>query len=217
MITGLLIAILILVSIVGGGMVLAQWRRALGGAPARPALPGGAPGSSAGGLDDGAKLLNRTVADLRPGDVLTIDGRDFVVDGVIFYDEEGHRWNAGKLSDAGESRWLVVGLERGGALTARLMVEATDIEIEGMPPEVLVTPETRYTLDRRGTATAQVRGETGIRLRAEAGAGAAERCRWWLYETPGADTLLVEQWAGTYRVLRGKKVNPGMIELLPGS
>jgi hypothetical protein len=207
MITGLLLAILILVSVIGGGMVLAQRRRELAGGPARPALPAGD--------GDGGKLLNRTVADLRPGDVLTMEGKDFIVDGVISYDEEGHRWQAGKVSDAGDVRWLVVGLERGGSLTARLLAEATDIEVSGMPPEVLVTPEMRYTLERRGTATAQVHGQIGIRLRGEA--GSVERCRWWLYETPGADTLLVEQWGDTYRVLRGQTINPDLIELLPGS
>lgn len=207
MITGLLLAILILVSVIGGGMVLAQRRRELAGGPTRPALPAG--------NGDGENLLNRTVTNLRPGDVLTIDGTDYLVDGVISYDEEGHRWNAGKVSDAGDVRWLVVGLERGGSLTARLLAEATDIDVAGMPPEVLVTPETRYTLEKRGTATAQVTGQVGLRLRGDA--GTTERCRWWLYETPGADTLLVEQWGDTYRVLRGKKVNPDMIELLPGS
>jgi hypothetical protein len=207
MITGLLLAILILVSVIGGGMVLAQRRRELAGGPTRLALPRG--------NGDGDNLLNRTVTNLRPGDVLTLDGTDFIVDGVISYDEEGHRWNAGKVSDGGDVRWLVVGLERGGSLTARLLTEATDIDIAGMPPEVLVTPEARYTLERRGTATAQVAGQVGLRLRGEA--GTAERCRWWLYETPGADTLLVEQWGDTYRVLRGKKINPDLIELLPGS
>ena len=209
MITGLLIAILILVSVIGGGMVLAQRRRALAGGPQQLALPGGS--------GDGAKLLTRTITDLRPGDVLTIDGKDYIVEGVITYDEEGHRWNAGKLADAGEVRWLVVGLERGGSLTARFLSETSEVEVEGMPPEVLATPEARYTMERRGTATALGTGDIGIRLRVEAGAGAAERCRWWLYESPGADTLLVEQWGTTYRVLRGKKVNPDLIELLPGS
>ena len=31
------------------------------------------------------------------------------------------------------------------------------------------------------------------------------------------DTLLVEQWGSDYRVLRGKKVGDGMVELIPGS
>lgn len=210
MITGLLLAILILVSVIGGGMVLAQRRRALAGGPQPLALPGGDDG-------DGARLLTRTITDLRPNDVITIDGKDYIVEGVIAYEEEGHRWNAGKLADGGEVRWLVVGLERGGSLTARLLSETSEIEVSGMPPEVLATPELRYSMERRGTATALGRGDIGIRLRAEAGAGAAERCRWWLYESPGADTLLVEQWGTTYRVLRGKKVNPELIELLPGS
>ena len=47
--------------------------------------------------------------------------------------------------------------------------------------------------------------------------GHVERCRWWLYTAPGDDTLIVEQWGSDYRVLRGKKVGDGMMELIPGS
>ena len=47
--------------------------------------------------------------------------------------------------------------------------------------------------------------------------GHVERCRWWLYTAPGDDTLLVEQWGSDYRVLRGKKVGEGVIELMQAS
>jgi hypothetical protein len=47
--------------------------------------------------------------------------------------------------------------------------------------------------------------------------GHVERCRWWLYSAPGDDTLMVEQWGSDYRVLRGKKIVDGTIELIPGS
>lgn len=207
MLTGLLIAILMLIAVVGGRMVMTQWRRQLPDGPEPPALPGAG--------DD--KLLTRTVSDLRPGDVVTCEGTDFLVEGVVSYEEEGHRWNAGRLVDGANVRWLVVGLERGGALTLRLLADAPDVDVTDRPPEVLVTDEARYELDRRGTATATARGQTGLSLRAQAGAGAVERIRWWLYDTPGADTLLVEQWGETLRVLRGSKVSPALVELIPGS
>lgn len=207
MLTGLLIAILVLVAVMGGRMVLTQWRRELPAGPEQPALPGAG----------GDKLLTRTVRDLRPGDVVTCEGRDFLVEGVVEYDEEGHRWNAGRLVDGADERWLVVGLERGGALTLRLLADAPDVDVTDRPPEALVSEGTRYGLDRRGTATAQVRGQSGLNLRAQAGAGAVERIRWWLYDTPSADTMLVEQWGDTMRVLRGRKVSQALVELIPGS
>ncbi|WP_428265129.1 DUF4178 domain-containing protein [Haliangium sp.] len=209
MFTGLLIAILLIVTIAGGGIIWAQRRRELPGGRARPALPSGVPG--------GDRLLERTARDLRTGDVITYDGRDFVVEGVIAYDEEGHRWRAGRLVDGSDECWLVVGLERGGSLTMRYMTGAPDIDVAGMPPEVLVAGEDRYSLDKRGTATAHVQGQTGLAVRAEAGSGSAERCRWWLYDGPGDGTVIVEQWGGEYRVLRGTKIRPDAVELMPGS
>src|SRR5690606_24373106 len=62
-ITGLRLAILILVSVVGGGMVMAQRRRELSAAPRQPMLPAG--------NGDADRQLGRTVTELRPGDVLT--------------------------------------------------------------------------------------------------------------------------------------------------
>jgi hypothetical protein len=54
----------------------------------RKALPSGSPKAL---TDGGDKLLERTVRDLRVNDVLTIDGRDFICEGTIDYDEDGHR------------------------------------------------------------------------------------------------------------------------------
>src|SRR3954468_1593258 len=65
-------------------------------------------------LTDGERGVERTVHDLRAGCVLTIDGRDFLCEGTIAYDEDGHRWRAGRCVDDKDVRWLVVGIERAG-------------------------------------------------------------------------------------------------------
>ena len=79
--------------------------------------------------------------------------------------------------------------------------------------------DVRYVLDKRGAATCELHGDVGALgdLKKDRPEGHVERCRWWLYSAPGEDTLIVEQWGADYRVLRGKKIVEGTIELIPGS
>lgn len=183
-----------------------QQKRLRGGDGPRLALP------------VGGKLVERGLRDLKSGDVVTVDGKDFLCEGVIVYDEDGHRWVGGRLVDGDDVRWCVVGLERVGNEQIRLLKQ-DPMEISGYPPEALVIGEIRYALDKRGTATCKVSGDLGNLLGARSGtaANAAERCRWWLYAAPGDDTAILEQWGQDYRVLAGKKVAAGTIELIPGS
>jgi hypothetical protein len=169
-------------------------------------------------LPIGGKLVERGLRELKTGDVVTLDGKDFLCEGVIVYDEDGHRWVGGRLVDGSDVRWCVVGLERVGNEQVRLL-EQDATEIAGYPPEALVLGDVRYAMDKRGTATCKVSGDLGNLLGARVGKpeGAVERCRWWLYSAPGDDTAILEQWGQDYRVLKGKKIAAGTIELIPGS
>lgn len=209
MFTGFLITLLVVAGIataVGGGMVLTQRKRQLAGSKLK-ALPSGS----------GDKLLERTIADLRVGDVLTHDGRDFLLEGVLEYDEDGHRWSAGRMVDGDRKHWLVAGMERGGAFILRLMDETNAVDIDGYPPETLVIGEQRFALDKRGTATVTMKGETGLGRPNADGMETAERCRWWSYDTAGEETLIVEQWGNEFRVIRGVKVSRDLFDMMPGS
>jgi hypothetical protein len=83
----------VLLTVVGGVAavgVASRERKSLGsGGGDSKALPAGS----------GDKLLERTVRDLRVNDVLTIDGKDFICEGLVSYDEDGHRWSAGRCAD----------------------------------------------------------------------------------------------------------------------
>lgn len=206
--------LLVLLTVVGGvtavGIAVRSQRKQLGGGDGPKALPAGA------GSD---RLLERTVRDLRVDDVLTIDARDFLCEGLISYDEDGHRWIGGRVVDGTDVSWLVVGLERAAASSTRLLQQDSSTPISGYPPEALVIGEVRYALDKRGAATCQLFGDVGGlgALKAGRPEGHVERCRWWLYNAPGDDTALVEQWGNDFRVLVGKKVGEGTVELIPGS
>jgi hypothetical protein len=202
--------LLVVLTVIGGvaavGIAAGSRRKELA-APAQRALPAG------------DKAIERTVHELRVGDVLTIDGRDFLCEGAINYDEDGHRWRAGRCVDGKDVRWLVVGIERTSTTSLRLLTQDESTPITGYPPEAIVIGETRYALDKRGTATCELRGDLGALgdLKKDRPEGHVERCRWWLYSAPGDDTLVVEQWGSDYRMLRGKKVVEGTIDLMPGS
>lgn len=204
--------LLVLVTVVGGvtavGVAAREKRKSLASGGAK-ALPSGR----------GDVLLERTVRDLRVGDVLTLDGRDFLCEGLIAYDEDGHRWSAARIVDGKEVKWLLVGIDRVGAGSTRLLERDDSQSIAGYPPEALVIGDVRYALDKRGAATCQLHGDVGALgdLKKDRPPGHVERCRWWLYNAPGDDTLLVEQWGADYRVLRGQEIVDGTIDLIPGS
>jgi hypothetical protein len=204
--------LLVLLTVIGGavavGIAANERRKVLAGGDSPRALPAA-----------GDKLLERTVRDLRVDDVLTIDGKDFLVEGMINYDEDGHRWAGARVVDGSDVKWLIVGIERTGAGSIRLLTQDETTQIAGYPPEVLVIGEVRYALDKRGAATCALSGELGPlgALKKDRPDGHVERARWWLYSAPGDDTVLLEQWGSDYRVLRGKKVGECTIELIPGS
>ena len=138
---------------------------------------------------------------------------------MIAYDEDGHKWIGGRIVDGADIKWLVIGIERASSSSTRLLSQDDSTPITGYPPEAIVIGEVRYVLDKRGAATCKLFGDVGGlgALKKDRPEGHVERCRWWLYSAPGDDTLLVEQWGSDYRVLRGKKIVDGTIELIPGS
>src|SRR6187399_113706 len=80
----------------------------------------------------------RTIRDLRVDDVLTFDGRDFLCEGMIAYDEDGHRWTGGRVVDGSDVQWLVIGIDRASASSTRLLVQDTSTPMTSYPPEALV-------------------------------------------------------------------------------
>jgi hypothetical protein len=203
------ILLTLLVVIVGSGAVI--------GARRSKQLPGNGGQKMLPSVGD--KLLERTVRDLRVDDVLTIDGKDFLCEGMIAYDEDGHRWVGGRIVDGNDVKWLLMGIERAAASSTRLLTQDSSTPMTGYPPEALVIGEIKYVLDKRGAATCSLFGDVGGlgALKKGRPEGHVERCRWWLYNAPGDDTMIVEQWGSDYRLLRGKKVGDGTVELIPGS
>ncbi len=135
---------------------------------------------------------------------------------MVSYDEDGHTWRGARLADAGQERWMLVGLERGSGMTVRLLDAAPGLELSGYPPETLEVSGTSYRLAGRGTATATMQGDLAG-LPGVTGESSSVRCRWWKYGAAGDKTLVVEQWGETYRALAGETVRADDVDLLGAS
>jgi hypothetical protein len=174
--------------------------------------PAGAGGAS------GTPLLERTIRDVRVDDVVQHDGVDYLVEGIIQYDEDGHTWRAARVIDGGKVKWLLIGLERGPMLTIRMLAAATDVELAAYPPDTIERESITYKVAQKGTATVSVQGNVSdVPGTKGLAAGAALRCRWWRYSAAGEKALLVEQWGDSYRAMVGVTVPPDDVELLAAS
>lgn len=163
------------------------------------------------GGSGGAGLLERTLRDVRPDDVVQHAGRDWLVEGIVRYEEDGHTWRGARLIDGTEEAWLVLGLDRTPALDVRLLRVDPSVTVGAHPPDTIALGDVLFTLVRRGNATANGEGELG----GFPGAGkGVVRGRWWRYGAPGDRALLVEQWGDTFRALVGETVPEGQLELL---
>jgi hypothetical protein len=211
---GMLLILFVMIAVLGGAAFVGiaaneRRRKSLPGGKSQKTLPAGV----------GTLLAERGLRDMRTGDVLTIDGRDFLCEGVLNYDEDGHRWVCGRVVDGTETKWMLVGIERAGSSSARMLEVDETITISGYPAETLLVGDVKYVLDKRGTATVKMDGDVGALgdVRKDRMERHAERCRWWLYNAPGDDAVLVEQFGADYRALRGKKIGLTTVELMPGS
>lgn len=199
--------ILAVVALVGGGFVAYK----VGQKKAQTALP------PAGG-GTGQALLERTIRDVRVDDVIQHDGRDYLVEGVIKYDEDGHQWRAARVVDAGDSRWVLVGLERGPTMTVRMLKDAPDVELSGYPPESITREGATFKMAGRGNATLTIEGNLhGVPGAKGIAPGSSLRARWWRYQAAGEKTLIVEQWGDQYRAMVGEALKPDDIDLLAAS
>lgn len=202
--------LVVVLSVLGGAAAIGKLTRD------RKKLPPGEPLRQLGGE---SRSRERTLAELRVGDIVSMDAKDYLCEGAINYDEDGQRWVCGRCVDDQVVKWVLVGIERTGFQSIRVLMEDAEAQLAGYPPEAIVLGGVHYVLDKRGTATCVLTGDVGGLANLQKGrpVGHAERCRWWLYSAPGDATLVIEQWGADFRALRGHKVGQDALELMQAS
>ncbi len=185
------LAVLIVVLVVIAGVV---WRRrtASGAARTIKALP---------------QDLPRTVENLHMGDVVMHFEQDYLIEGVVAYEDAGDTWRAYRLVDGVDIVWLRT--TTSGERVVLLEREVDDLSVTHRPAESLTYDGARYDLQRWGRAQVDVQGELGVRE--------GDGCIYFHFVAPGAKVLEIEEWSeGTYRVFEGRTIRAAELGLLPG-
>jgi Domain of unknown function (DUF4178) len=157
----------------------------------------------------------RGIRDLLPGDVISYGNKDFLVEGIMSYDEDGHTWTAARMLDDGVERWIMVGMERQPGLTSpvRFLEKNTTLQISGYPPDQIEVDGESYRMSGRGNAGISAKGDIGI----EGLGKSLLRVRYWRYTAPGDKLVIVEQWGPDFRVISGKAIPEHMFNVLAAS
>jgi hypothetical protein len=147
---------------------------------------------------------------IAPGDVITFEGREWVVRGTLAMDEDGDQWREHLLDAsglAGETRqWLSVERGEGGVEIAMWdRVPGTSLT----PDDAQVTHEgTAFRRDERGTARFSAVGSTGT-----APSGTMQYAD---YVSDGDALLSFERWtsAGSWEMSTGRPVAAESLTIL---
>lgn len=160
------------------------------------------------------KLLGRTLFNLTTGDIVQYDGRDWVVEDRLLYDDDGFQWLEYLLRDGSDGRWLSVCED--DWLEVSWLEDAPAADLEGLTadfPDHLRCRGQLYHLKEtdRATVTAAQR----VMNRRLLG------CRYGDYKAEDGRVLSLERWEegdepGPPELSLGRRIDPAAPLLLPG-
>ena len=176
-------------------------RRASGeaGGPGDPGAAPQLPERAEPGLDN-----------LRPDDVVMVEGRDFIVAGVAEVDEPSAPYSREcRLDDAGDEAWMVVCGGPGSEWV--LYGSRVQMTVTNPPSELLDHDGEVFRMEHRGQLS--YRKVTG-----DMGDLPAGKCNYWEYVQPGSDRLWLRHGGGDqFMVVVGQRLRRHLVSVLPGS
>jgi hypothetical protein len=144
---------------------------------------------------------------IKPNDILSYLGRDYVVEGLLTYQASGKTYRLARVVDGDAVLW-VEPLTDDADDRLLVLTEVHDLAI-GTPPPQSISYRTHMFVQRfSGLAKVAVAGTVTGRA-----AGAVDV---WRYRAAGDLFLQIESSATGHVVLFGESVHKGMIDVLPG-
>ena len=146
---------------------------------------------------------------LRPGDIISYEGRDYQVEGVLGYKLAGKVHQLARGVDADNDDAVIWVEPLMGDIDDRMLVfrEAGDVPLATPPPATIAYRGQSYLPRFSGGATVTVDGVTPGRT--------AGPCDVWRYRAAGDIYLQIEKWPGTTVALAGESVHKDMLTILP--
>ena len=148
----------------------------------------------------------RSVFDLQVGDIVQYRTEDWVVEGILTYDDDGFDWVEYLLQEGDRICWLSV--EEDDMIEVSVQQPVRDLYLQARPADEIRYQDVDYRLTDSGTATMKRVGNTLQRQ--------AQTCRYFDFEGPNNKVLSVEDWDGDWEVTCGESISVKDLILLPG-
>jgi Domain of unknown function (DUF4178) len=143
-------------------------------------------------------------------DVLSLSGRDYLVEGTVAYLLAGKRSVMARAVDGQTTVWIEFPAEEGGPPADRSLVlhEVRDLDLAMPPPESIDYHQLSYVQRLAARAVIEIDGDVpGHTIGA---------LRVWRYRAAGDRCLQIEEGNGHVFMMAGESVPRGMIDHLPG-
>jgi hypothetical protein len=143
---------------------------------------------------------------LRPKDVISHQGKDFVVEGILTYKLGGKSYRLARAVDGDEVWWIEPLM---GDLDDRVLIfkEVKDLPVGTPPPATISYKGKSYVPRLSGNAVVDIEGTVSDR--------AAGACELWRYRAAGDVYLQIEKWPSKIVALAGESVHKDMVEIFP--
>ncbi|MDZ4694124.1 MAG: DUF4178 domain-containing protein [Deltaproteobacteria bacterium] len=141
-------------------------------------------------------------------DIVSHQGRDYTVEGVLTYKLGGKTYPLGRIVDGNDVVYFEPLMDD---LDDRVLMlrEVTDLQIAPPPPDSVSYNGQSFVRRLSGTATVSITGKCPGR---DAGA-----CEVWRFRAAGDLFLQVEKWPDKVVALAGESIHKGMIDVLPAT
>lgn len=139
-------------------------------------------------------------------DIVSHQGRDFIVEGILTYKVDGRTLPLARTLDGKDVRWVEPLLDE---LDDRLLIfeEVNDLHVNTPPPTTIAYNGKSYVPKFSGTAVVTLSGRVPGRT--------AGNIEVWRYRAGGDVYLQIERWPEGVVVLVGESVHKGMVDVLP--
>jgi hypothetical protein len=143
---------------------------------------------------------------LRLRDILSYQGRDYVVEGLLTYRLGGKVYRLARVVDADTVLW-VEPLTDDSDDRLLILKEVPGLDLQTPPPSSISYQGQSYLPKLSGPCTVEVAGKVPDRL--------AGSCEIWRFRAAGDLFLQLERWADRTVTLAGESVHKDMIDILP--
>ena len=155
-------------------------------------------------IEQAPQIGGGDVAELAPGDAVSRDAVDYLIETSASYFAGGRTWWLHRLTAEGATAWLAVGP---GALSLGwLQPSSVSSELGG--PELRLG-EAVYRLEESWTAAVEVRTRQGVQASGTAAV--------WRYVAAGGGLLWLERWPDRQVALSGNQIAPRELEIWPAT